>query len=165
MFVRILLVLEPLTTPPPLPREVNPWLTCRPCWQCNIIASFHVPMFLLLHTRHEMMDAMMNIVMSMMACVMGRHDLSLTSFIMPWVMAYMKHWTLWCVVLDTPLDYVEGGYIHKEDCVGFRLLIGFPTNLCIIWVLWLMKWQSPPWLSLMLCTVSIKGYVTNILVC
>jgi len=63
--------------------------------------------------------------------------------------------------MDTPVDYVEGGYIHEEDSLRFKLLIGFSVNWCIIWELWLMKCQSPPWLSLMLCTLSIIGYLTK----
>lgn len=38
---------------------------------------------------------------------------------------------VFCVVMDTHVDYVEGGYIHEEDCLRFKLLIGVSVNWCI----------------------------------
>ena len=52
--------------------QVNMLLTYLPCWNVTL------PSVVMLHNGHGMLDVMMNIVMSMMACVMGHHHALLT---------------------------------------------------------------------------------------
>lgn len=97
--------------------------TSLPRWQCNIKTMFHLDIVLVLHIEHGILDAMMNNAWRV------RWDaIILTSTIMLWVMAYMKHWMLWCIVMDSPLDYVEGLYIDDEKSSRWRLLMDFLVN-------------------------------------
>ena len=99
---------------------------------------------------------MMHIGMNNIAYEMGCHIASMLPSMIPcegwhaWNIGCM-----WNIAIDMQLECVVGKAIYWGVGLGFRVLGGSSTNQCYTWVSW--KWQIPPQLPFILCTLDIVG--------